>query len=166
MTGKQWGLAGTGVLAAAGLALLLSWRLGYLDTYDYQAAFEQPSQAQGAMPLALVGFAGKDKNAVAKLLGEPIGCERGEFSERCRYPQQRIQITYINGRADWITVPLSGRELILQAQTLAVLGLPVREPDEQTEHEAIWHKLGGYREVRLVGGDEGVLYACIKYATP
>ncbi|HEY9547258.1 MAG TPA: hypothetical protein VIR56_14710 [Solimonas sp.] len=136
------------------------------DRFDYAAVFEQPTTAARAASLAdVVAIAGKDPAAVGKRLGEPQSCEAGEFSQRCQYNGVGVEITYINGKADWITVPLRGQELPLAATTLAVLGLPQREPDEVNQHEDIWHGLAGYREVRLVGNDQGAIYARIKVST-
>lgn len=136
------------------------------DRFDYEAAFEKPAAAARAASLAdVVAIAGKAPAAISKQLGEPRSCEAGEFSQRCQYNGVGIEITYIDGKADWITVPLRAQELPLAATTLAVLGLPQREPDEVDEHEDIWHGLAGYREVRLVGNDQGAIYARIKVST-
>lgn len=136
------------------------------DRFDYEAVFEQTSATAHAASLAdVVAIAGKGPAAVSQRLGEPRTCEDGEFSRRCQYNGVGIEITYINDKADWITVPLHGQELPLAPSTLTVLGLPQREPDEFNEHEDIWHGLAGYREVRLVGNDQGAIYARIKVST-
>jgi hypothetical protein len=136
------------------------------DRFDYEAVFEKPATSGGAASLIdIVAIAGKPRAAVRDALGEPQRCETGEFSERCRYNGVGVEITYIDGKADWITVPLDAGERPLAAATLAALGLPQREPDEINEHEDIWHGLAGYREVRLVGNDQGAIYARIKVAT-
>ncbi|WP_154662448.1 hypothetical protein [Solimonas flava] len=137
------------------------------DRFDYEAAFETapPSGAAGGVRLDLKTFAGRTRNEVRQVLGEPQRCEPAEFSERCRYGGLGVEITYIGDKADWITVPMGYDAYPLLPQTLATLGLPVRDPDEVSEHENIWHDLAGYREVRLVGGDQGAIYARIKVAT-
>jgi len=135
------------------------------DTFDYEAAFERDGSAAGdaAALLDVRSIAGKDKAAVRATLGEARRCEVAEHSERCRYGL--AEITYIQGKADWITVSLDSETWPLQPQSLTALGLPVREPDEVTEHENIWRDLAGYREVRLVGSEQGAMYARIKVAT-
>lgn len=138
------------------------------DRFDYEAVFEAaPPTAAGApgMRLDLKTCAGRSREDVRQVLGEPQRCEPAEFSERCRYGGLGVEITYIGGKADWITVPMGYDASPLLPQTLATLGLPVRDPDEVNEHENIWHELAGYREVRLVGGDQGAIYARIKVAT-
>lgn len=136
------------------------------DRFDYAAVFEKPTTAVQAASLAdVIAIAGKDQAAVSKRLGEPQSCDIGEYSQRCQYNGVGVEITYINGKADWITVPLRSQELPLAATTLAVLGLPQREPDEINEHEDIWRGLAGYREVRLVGNAQGAIYARIKVST-
>lgn len=136
------------------------------DRFDYAAAFEQPASAGRTASLTdVVAIAGKDPVAVSQQLGEPQACEAGQYSRRCQYNGAGVEITYINDKADWITVPLQARQLPLSATTLAALGLPQREPDEVNQHEDIWRGLAGYREVRLVGNDQGAIYARIKVAT-
>ena len=150
------------------LAVVAGWLLLHRqgDDFDYEAAFERPSADSAAAPAALLDIAtiaGKNREAVREVLGEPQRREPAEFSERCRYG--RAEITYIAGKADWITVPMGYGSYPLTADALAALGLPVRDPDEVNEHENVWHTLAGYREVRLVGGDQGAIYARIKVAT-
>lgn len=166
MKTRRWRVPAVLGLLLALLLALAWWRNWLPDTYDYQAAFETPPQgeAQGAIDLAAI--VGKSQQGLRQQLGEPVACERAEFSTRCRYAQHGLQITFIDDKADWLTISLRERELPLRAATLAVLGLPVREPDEVTEHESIWRNHAGYRELRLVGNAEGVSYARIKHATP
>jgi hypothetical protein len=158
-----WPVAIVVVLAIAGGWFYFHQRH---DGFDYEAAFERGNAADSGADGTLIdlkAIAGHGKDAVRDALGEPQRCEPAEFSERCRYGN--AEITYIGGKADWITVPLGYESRPLLPETLAVLGLPVREPDEVNEHENIWHDLAGYREVRLVGGDQGAIYARIKVAT-
>jgi hypothetical protein len=141
-----------------------AWRSG--DHFDYAAVFEKSETPAGAASLIdIVAIAGKPRETVSEVLGEPRRCEVGEFSERCRYNGADVEITYIGGKADWITVPLYGDEWPLAASTLAALGLPQREPDEISEHEDIWRGLAGYREVRMAGSAQGAIYVRIKVAT-
>lgn len=161
-------LVSTAVLAgAAALGWWLYQRQGE-DRFDYEAVFEAPAAGEGgaAPAVALAAFAGKDREAVRQALGEPQRCEAGRYSERCRYGGAGVEITFIDGRADWITVPLADRGLPLASEALAALGLPSREPDVVDAHQSVWRGLGGYREVRIAGGDQGASYARIKVATP
>ena len=152
------------------LALGAAWwlqREGRLDRFDYEAAFERPAEAAaaGAAKLDLAAFAGKPRDVVREVLGEPERCEPALHSERCRYPVARVEITFIDGLADWITVPLRYGDAPFDAAILARYGLPSREPDELDEHQNVWRDLGGYREVRLVGSDSGALFLRIKVKT-
>lgn len=166
---KRVALVAVLLLAVAAAALWWTRRDRQADDFDYEAAFEGRRATDAAAELPrlteLAAYAGKPKDAVREVLGEPRRCEPGEFSERCLYGSPGIEITYIDGKADWITVPLSATGLPLEAGTLAALGLPQRAPDEVTEHEHIWRGLGGYREVRLVGADQGAIYVRIKVGT-
>jgi hypothetical protein len=135
------------------------------DHFDYAATFERDAGVPGSLA-DVAAIAGKSPDAVRAVLGEPQSCEPGEFSQRCRYGGVGIEITYIQDRADWITVPFDSAELPLAADSLKVIGLPSRAPDAVTEHEDIWRGLAGYREVRLAGNPEGASYARIKVSTP
>lgn len=157
-------------IALAAAALLFAataafWRYGAVDHYDYAAAFETAAAA-GAAPVSLAGIAGQSPEAVQQRLGQAQSCEQGEFSRRCRYPGPGLQVVYIGNRADWITVSLADRELSDEAAALKLLGLPLRDPDERDRNSSTWRNFAGYRELRIVSGEEGVLYARFKHVTP
>lgn len=153
------------------VALAAAWwlqRAGQLDRFDYEAAFERPAEhaAAGGAKLDLATFAGKPTDAVRDVLGEPQRCEPALHSERCRYPLEGIEITYIDGRADWITLPLRYSDAPFAEALLARYGLPARAADEVDEHQYVWRQLGGYREVRLVGSGSEALFLRVKVQTP
>lgn len=155
-------------LSLVAVALGLWWAKSGPDRFDYAAAFETPAPGAaqseaGAIPL--VRFAGRTRDEVREVLGEPRRCESGTDSERCVYDASRVQITYINGKADWITIPLYDVEDVLAPQTLARFGLPVRDPDVIEQNSNLWRDLGGYRELRLSGG-EGASFLFVKVTTP
>ncbi|NKF23372.1 hypothetical protein [Solimonas marina] len=161
------------ILALIALAIVLGiggwWFFVHraADRFDYTAAFERPAASSGGASLVdVVALAGKRPQDISALLGSPQQCEPGQFSERCRYGGIGVEITYIKGRADWITVPMGGADLAFAPDSLKVIGLPSREPDAFTEHEDIWHGLAGYREVVLSGTPQGAIYARIKVSTP
>ena len=163
------------VLIPIGLIALLMLLIGALlwlgarqaaDDFDYAAAFETPTGADAEVEgLVLKRFAGGTREAVREVLGEPRRCERGSDSERCVYDSAGVQITFIEGKADWIGIPLYDAEHALDPQMLARFGLPVREPDVLSEDASVWRGLGGYHEVRLRGGD-GSAFLFVKVRTP
>lgn len=155
-------------LSLIAIALGLWWAKFGPDRFDYAAAFETQPAAEATDPAAaipLASFAGRTRDEVREQLGEPRRCEQGTDSERCVYDSLRVQITYIGGKADWITIPLYDVEDVLAPQTLARFGLPVRDPDVSDANSNLWRNLGGYREVRLSGG-EGTQLLFVKVTTP
>ena len=153
------------VLAAALIGYFL-WS-GGVDRYDYAAAFEPAAPgATAASAVSLSAIAGKTRDEVREVLGEPQRCERAQYSERCQYGAARTQIVYIDGKADWLAIAFSDSEAPLAPQTLAAFGLPVREPDELGEQYSLWRNHGGYREVRLVDGGYGDTQLFVKVKTP
>lgn len=162
-------------LLPLGLVALLMLLVGALlwrsarqatDDFDYAAAFETPVTADAeAAGMVLSRFAGGTRDAVREVLGEPRRCERGSDSERCVYDSAGVQITYIDGKADWIGIPIDDTDNALAPQSLARFGLPVREPDALSEDASVWRGLGGYHEVRLSGGD-GSAFLFVKVKTP
>lgn len=155
------GIVAAVVLAASGLGLW--WWLARSDGFDYEAAFENlPESADiAAAPVRLGAFAGKRRDEAEAVVGKPYDCEQSLYSERCRYPQG-VEIVYIDGRADWITVSLGYGRHPLAAETLQQLGIPAAPPQQADAHRLRWNQLPGLRELELVGDDNGAMYARIK----
>jgi hypothetical protein len=161
---------GLGIVAGLlviGLAVWWSMRPA-ADRFDYAAAFEQPT----ASPVAagdvvdVKALAGRTEEEVAALLGAPAQCEKALHSRRCSYAQAPVEIVFIDGRADWMTIRVYDSELPLLPDALARFGLPVSEPAESDLHQSIWREIAGLKEVRLVGDENGVMYVRIKALTP
>ncbi|MEQ1440335.1 hypothetical protein AAG565_13330 [Fontimonas sp. SYSU GA230001] len=157
-----------GILVVGIVAAVLAWRygVGRGDRYDYAAAFENLPEDTGATPdLDVRAFAGQPRANAEAVLGQPQSCERALDSERCGYANG-VEVIYIDGRADWLTVPLGYGRHPLDAATLARLGLPVTEPtqsDAQNEAQRlVWRDLAGLREVQMIGDANGALFARIK----
>ena len=49
-------------------------------------------------------IAGKTENEVEALLGEPVFCAKPEATLNCAFKENEIEIVFIDGKADWITV--------------------------------------------------------------
>jgi hypothetical protein len=162
-------LAGGVVVAVLLAAAAVYWlRTPAADDFDYAAAFEQPAAAaaQTGASVDIKALAGRTPAEVQALIGPASDCEQALHSRRCDYAQSPVQIVFIDGRADWFTVRAMGQELQLAPETLARFGLPVAEPQEQTQRENVWHDLAGLKEVRMVGDEYGVSYVRIKAFTP
>lgn len=145
------------VLAAGGW-WLWSQREG---GYDYEAKFEPLPESDPAADWPLADFAGKPRGDAEQVLGRPYGCERALHSERCRYAGD-IEVVYINGHADWITIRFPYGRHALNADAVQRLGLPARPPSVEDENSLRWTGLPGLQDVHIVGDDNGVLYARIR----
>ena len=137
------------------------WLWSQRDGYDYEAAFEHLPEADPSADWRLADFAGKPREQAEQALGRPYGCESALHSERCRYPNG-IEIVYIDGRADWVTIRFPYGRHPLNADALQRLGLPVQTPSAEDEHSLSWTGLPGLQSVRIVGDENGVLYARVR----
>ncbi|MFA5941653.1 MAG: hypothetical protein WC809_20075 [Sinimarinibacterium sp.] len=157
-----------GILVVALLGLALGWWywVGRGDRYDYEAAFEHlPEAGSTTADIDIRAFAGKPRAEAENALGRPQACDRSLYSERCGYANG-VEVVYIDGQADWLTVPLGYGRHPLAAETLARIGLPVTEPAQaEAQGEArrlVWRDLAGLREVQMIGDGNGALFARVK----
>lgn len=85
-------------------------------------------------------LAGKTQAEVEVLLGEPIFCAKSESALNCSFQEDEIEIVFIDGKADWITVNGTFRspaysqkvEGKTKAEALALLGDPAFCVKEQS----------------------------------
>lgn len=154
------GLLALAVVAAAAWAI---WLRG--DGFDYEAAFERIPEAgdglSGPPLVRLAQFAGKPRAEAESLLGAAQACEHALHSERCSYAN-RIEVVYIEGRADWITVSFPYGRYPFAAEALQLLDLPVSEPEGGDEHQMLWSGIAGIRSLQIVGDENGARFARIK----
>lgn len=54
--------------------------------------------------MSIPAIACKTKVDVEALLGEPSSCNPTKHGESCEFDWRRLEIVYVNGLADWITV--------------------------------------------------------------
>ncbi len=155
-------LAIVGLLAAAAALAYWLWTARE-DGYDYETAFERLPESDPAADLQLSGFAGKPRAEAETALGRPYRCELALHSERCVYANG-IEIVYIDGVADWITVSFSYGRYALAPDILSRLGLPAAVPDEEGINHLRWTRVPGVRDVQVVGDENGALFARIRVA--
>jgi len=141
------------------------------DDFDYAAAFERPEQGDSAEPpgviLRVPELAGRTPQELEGRLGAPGRCEDSLYSRRCRYSHAGAQVLFIDGKADWFLVPFGDSGYPLVPEALAALGLPENivagKPTQSSKRELVWENLAGYREVRLVADNQGIVtHALIK----
>lgn len=125
--------------------------------------------AANAKGLDLVQVAGKPKPAVEKVLGKADSCGTVSPSKvgkvpKCVFQGGKIEVVFIDGKADWITVYTPG--VRFDQDAIAALGLAVRKPDFSNAFTMRWKGIGGYREVAAFpGAGNEVDYLYVRAAT-
>lgn len=110
-------------------------------------------------------IAGKNQEQVAKLLGKPGSCSKIKYGPKCDYKDGQIEIVFIKGKADWITI--KGLEkLPFSEDTIKVIGFSPRAPEVAMPIVKRWENIQGLMEVSLFKGQIGSDYAYIKAYTP
>lgn len=139
------------------------------------AVAPEPVQTPGIDVKSLIGI---DKAAVAHALGDPKSCETVTPSRvgkvpKCLYRDGGIEVVFINGRADWITVhgsdapsPESAFDARLDAGSLSLLNLS-GTPTATTPIRIYWKDaVPGVHEVSMFGEPGGkISYVYIKAFT-
>lgn len=102
-----------------------------------EPAAEQPAAEQAASSVGslfdIPKIVGKTQSEVEVLLGEPVFCAKSESALNCSFKENEVDIVFIDGKADWITVngtfrnPAYSQELEgkTKAEILKLLGDPV-----------------------------------------
>src|SRR5690606_778647 len=82
--------------------------------------------------MSIPAIAGKSKEEVEALLGEPSSCGPTKHGERCVFDWRRLEIVYINGLADWITVrSIKGQPF--SPSSVVLLGIKKAKPTAATD---------------------------------
>lgn len=102
---------------------------------------------------------GQSREDVRTQLGEPTSCEevkpaRVGPSPKCIYKGDTVEVVFIAGKADWITVGgLS--ELEFSDAALGSFGLSAAKPSFDSPNVLRWTSLPGLHEVSLFPGQGG-----------
>lgn len=100
-------------------------------------------------------IAGKDEATVRAALGEPSSVDTVREANRellaLLFRGDTIEVVFVGGRADWITVTAP---LPMGTQALAALGIPHMEPTVRTMYGDMvrWEDQGGFREIGVARG--------------
>ena len=124
-----------------------------------------------AKVLELKKIAGKSPAEVTKILGKPSSTKNvrpsGTGCNPCpkmTYQKDRIEVIFINGKADWITV----NELSAFAFAPSILtqfGLPSLKPSASNSSTISWDSIPGFSSVALFGFDGKADYLYVKVKT-
>lgn len=99
---------------------------------------------------------GKSQDEVKAILGEPTSCEnvnpsRVGSSPKCTYNGDQIEIVFINGKADWITVNGLSK-LDFSPTALEAFGFSPTSPTFRNDNVIRWANLASLHEVSLFPG--------------
>jgi hypothetical protein len=91
------------------------------------------AESFGQKEFSIADIAGKTPQEVAEILGDPVGKEVFKPSrtscpcDKLTYRNGQIEIVFIKGRADWITIN-NMANAPYSKNSLSLLGLPKKDP--------------------------------------
>lgn len=121
--------------------------------------------AHAASLIDIPKIAGRSMREVGDQLKATPVCAKNKYGTKCEYNAGRVEIIYIAGKADWITV--NGLEQIpFNDAGIARLGFSQKPPSFHSPTVMRWNSLPGVLEVSIFKGQTGTDYAYVKVATP
>jgi len=109
-------------------------------------------------------IAGKEPAAVEKLLGTPTEGEKTKYGKTLVYQKGKVEIVYIKGKADWITVN-DLKDVTFDETATKALGLEATKPTFKGPMVIRWEPAGKLVSVAVFELDGKVDYAYVKVAT-
>lgn len=143
----------------------LLFALALLAASTAQAADIPPMPATAEI-VPVAALASATPATVAAELGAPASCEASKYGQRCYYLDGAVEVVFIGGLADWITVYPA--DAFLTPSSLSQLGLPGNlKPSADSGDMIRWEGQQGLREVAAYAGEGGrVSYFHVKATTP
>ena len=124
------------------------------------------STASASEPVIyLASIAGKNKADVDAAIGPPTACIAAKQARKCFYKKAGTSVTYIENKADWITVEAPG-QLQSASEVLPALGLSPTPPTTETLHGCKWSHVNGILEIKASHVNGSIDYVVIKVKTP
>lgn len=121
--------------------------------------------AQASSVVDIPKIAGQSMKQVSELLRAKPTCAKNKHGTKCDYNDGRIEIIFIDGKADWITV--NGLEQVPFTDAGIIrLGFSEKSPAFRSPVAMRWNGLPGVLEVSMFKGQIGTDYAYIKVKTP
>lgn len=109
-------------------------------------------------------IAGKEPAAVEKILGKPTEGEKTKHGKTLVYQKGKVEIIYIKGKADWITVS-NLKDVTFDETATKALGIEASKPTFKGPMVIRWEPAGKLASVAVFELDGKVDYAYIKVAT-
>lgn len=130
---------------------------GKADWITVNGAFRSPSYSQK--------IEGKTKAETLKLLGDPTFCVKSKSALHCSFREGDVSVEFIDGKVDEITVKGSLGNVPFSKDTLAMLGLPVKDATFSNEHVMHWENIPGLLSVTLHSAGNTASFATVKTKT-
>jgi len=109
-------------------------------------------------------IAGKEPAAVEKVLGKPTEGEKTNYGKTLVYQKGKVEIVYIKGKADWITVN-DLKDVTFDETATKTLGIEAAKPTFKGPMVIRWEPAGKLASVAVFELDGKVDYAYVKVAT-
>ena len=130
---------------------------GKADWITVNGEFSSPAYTQK--------IEGKTKAEALALLGDPAFCIKDESALNCSFKKGDVNVEFIDGKVSESTVKGSLSNAPYRKDTLAMLGLPVKDATFSNEHIMRWENIPGLLDVTLHSEGNRVSFATIKVKT-
>lgn len=127
------------------------------DWISVYGAFRSPSYHQK--------IEGKTKAETLKLLGDPDFCAKSKSALHCSFRGGDVSVEFIDEKVDEITVKGNLAKAAYSKDSLALLGLPVKDPTFSNKQVMRWENIPGLVGVTLHSAGNKVSLATVKVKT-
>ena len=117
-----------------------------------------------AAAINVLDIVGKDQESVARIIGEPASCKQTYQGVSCRYPDNNLEVVFINDRADWMLLDNLNR-LKFHYNALSAIGLRPVPPLINNPFRMHWQHHHGLEVISIYGSGEYVAFIQIKAFT-
>ena len=125
-------------------------------------ALAQPLVADPVVDIPKI--AGKKPAAVEKLLGKPTEGDKTKYGKSLVYQKGKVEIVYIKGKADWITVN-DLKDVSFDETATKALGIDASKPTFKGPSVIRWEPAGKLTSVAVFELEGKVDHAYVKVAT-
>ncbi len=130
---------------------------GKADWIAVNGAFRSPSYRQK--------IEGKTKAETLKLLGDPDFCAKSKTTLHCSFRDGDVSVEFIDGKVDEIIVKGNLAKVAYSKDSLALLGLPVKDATFSNKHVMRWENIAGLLGVTLHSTGNKVSLVSVKVKT-
>lgn len=113
---------------------------------------------------AVLGMVGSTPEQISDLLGPSEECQDTYQGNACRYAGGAVEVTFIDGRADWFT--FANPPVSFDIRALAHIGLRPIEPLVRMPSRMHWLYHHGLEQISVYGSGEAVLFIHVRAFTP